>query len=168
VSSPAPSYKRSAAASWRGGTEREDSHLRNFFLIIPALTLSFVDSLRNAKDRLEKTVKGSEAYFTDDGFALGLAYILAILKQDRAFESLHWWDAVSRHHAEELARCAAELATLGKSKPDADKREELEFKRRRIAIERREFEALYYAYRGGRSFFREAAEDEDEDFSALV
>jgi len=148
--------------------EREDSHLRNFFLVIPALTLSFVDNLRNAKDRMEKSVKGTEAFFTDDGFALGIAYILAILKQDRAFESLHWWDSVLTHHASELAKYAAELATLGKSKADTDKREELEFKRRRIATERREFEALYYAYRGARTFFREeAGEDDDDDAIAL-
>lgn len=99
-----------------------DSHLRNFFLIIPALTLSFVDSLRTAKERMEKTVKGSEAYFTDDGFPLGLAYILAILRQDRSFESLHWWEEVSAYHASELKKFGAELATLGKSKPDMDKK----------------------------------------------
>ena len=49
-----------------------------------------------------------------------------------------------------------------------DRREELEFKRRRAAAERREFESLFYAFRGGRSFFRETEADEDEDFSALV
>ena len=117
---------------------------------------------------MEKTVKGSEAYFTDDGFALGLAYILAILKQDRAFDSLHWWDAVARHQAGELAKLAAELAALGKGKADADRREELEFKRRRVGVEKREFEALFYAFSGGRSFFREHNADEDEDFSTLV
>lgn len=147
--------------------EREDSHLRNFFLIVPALTLSFVDSLRNSKDRMEKSIKGMEAYFTDDGFALGIAYILAILKQDRAFESLHWWDAVVRYHQSELASYAAELATLGKGKGDDDKREELEFKRRRILVERREFEALYFAYRGARTFFRVDDEDDDDEAIAL-
>jgi WASH complex subunit 7 len=129
-----------------------------------------VDALRNAKDRMEKTVKGSEAYFTDDGFALGLAYILAILKQDRAFDSLHWWDAVARHQADELAKFAGELAALSKAKTkaDADRREELEFKVRRVNVEKREFEALFYAFSGGRSFFAVHEADEDEDFSTLV
>jgi WASH complex subunit 7 len=121
-----PNNPNAAAPAPAPAKEKEkdgtDSHLRNFFLIIPALTLSFVDSLRTAKERMEKTVKGSEAYFTDDGFPLGLAYILAILRQDRSFESLHWWEEVSAYHASELKKFSAELATLGKSKPDMDKR----------------------------------------------
>ena len=37
---------------------------------------------------------GKEVYFTDDGFAMGVAYCLAILKQTRKFEALHWTDTV--------------------------------------------------------------------------
>ncbi len=33
------------------------------------------------QDRMDKSVKGAETFFTDDGFAIGLAYILAILGQ---------------------------------------------------------------------------------------
>jgi hypothetical protein len=29
------------------------------------------------------SLQGREAYFTDDGFAIGIAYVLAILKQDK-------------------------------------------------------------------------------------
>ena len=49
-------------------------------------------------------------------------------------------------------------------------REELEFKTKRIEMERREFESLFFSYRGGMSFFRTTTEtvDEDEDFSVLV
>jgi WASH complex subunit 7 len=174
-----------------------ESHLRNFFLIVPALTLSFVDCMRNAKDRMEKAVKvrlwrcggggggvgavptptrvpppsprvlrvaqGTEAFFSDDGFAMGLAYLLAVLKQDRLFESLHWWEAVARFHTSELASYSAEAGKLGKSKLDADRREELEFKARRIQSEQREFESLFFAFRGARSFFRAESEDDGDD-----
>lgn len=147
--------------------KKEDgaTHLRNFFLIVPALTINFVDNLRTSKDRMEKTVKGMEAFFSDDGFAMGIAYILAILRQDKAFESLHWWDAVARFHNAELAKCQAEMAGLGKTKADADRREELEFKRRRVLADRREFDSLFFAYRGARTFFRpqEEGRDDDED-----
>jgi len=118
-----------------------------------------------------------EAFFCDDGFAMGIAYILAILRQDRAFESLHWWDSVTRFHNGELVKCSNELATLGKTKADSDKRDELEFKRKRIAADRREFEALFFAYRGARTFFRDAdtgkggdsgTKDDDEDAIAAA
>lgn len=36
---------------------------------------------------MDKSVKGAETFFTDDGFALGLAFILAILRQVRPTET---------------------------------------------------------------------------------
>lgn len=44
-----------------------------------------------------KTVRGvtKEMYFTDDGFCMGVAYCLAILKQSRKNEALHWTDSVN-------------------------------------------------------------------------
>ena len=49
-----------------------------------------------AKDCMFKATRGvvREMYFTDDGFGLGIAYCLAILKQTRKFEALHWVDTV--------------------------------------------------------------------------
>lgn len=139
--------------------------MRNFFLIVPALTISFTDNLRTAKDRMDKSVKGAEAFFSEDGFAVGLAYILAILKQDRAFDSLHWWDAVTRHHRAELASYRTELAGLGKSKADADRAEELAFKNKRVLTAQAEFDSLFFAFSGARLFFKI---DEEEDITTSV
>ena len=41
------------------------------------------------------------AYFTDDGFAIGIAYILAILKKNSFFESMHWFDTMYHKYGAE-------------------------------------------------------------------
>lgn len=59
----------------------EQKHLVNFYHIIPALTINFVETTVQAKDLMYKNTRRRESYFSDDGFAIGLAYILAILNQ---------------------------------------------------------------------------------------
>lgn len=62
------------------------------------MCISWVDSSLIAKDAMYKigraNVNMKEMYFTDDGFAMGVAYCLAILKQTRKHESLHWEESV--------------------------------------------------------------------------
>lgn len=156
------------SGSGSGGGNTGESHLRNFFLIVPALTLSFVDSLRTAKDRMEKNVKGTECYFTDDGFAVGLAYILAILKQDRSFDSLHWWDSIKRYHRAQLVAFDTAERALGPSKGDSEKREEINFKRRSLLVAEVEFDSLYYAFSCARLLFKSDGSTEDDEVTLSV
>jgi WASH complex subunit 7 len=62
----------------------------------PALCMNYVRYIGLAKDKLllqsKRQVSG---VFTEDGFALGVAYILAVLRQESRFKSLHWFDSVN-------------------------------------------------------------------------
>ena len=51
----------------------------------------------------------SDATFSDDGFALGLAYLLKVLKQVKIFNDIHWFDAVRKHYAREMDELQAEF-----------------------------------------------------------
>ena len=79
-------------------TEEHD-HLKFFYAIVPALCISWVDASLQAKDAMSKVTRGAatrEMYFTDDGFAMGVAYCLAILKQTRKYDSLNWQERYRR------------------------------------------------------------------------
>ncbi|ETV68222.1 hypothetical protein, variant [Aphanomyces astaci] len=56
-------------------------HLGLFYQIVPALTINFIETSVQAKDLMYKNTRRRESYFTDDGFAIGIAYLLAILNQ---------------------------------------------------------------------------------------
>ena len=73
----------------------DHAHLDNFYMIIPALCLSWVDASYQAKNFMLKANRVRDTYYTDDGFAVGLAYIMAILKQESKFDSLHWFNSIT-------------------------------------------------------------------------
>jgi WASH complex subunit 7 len=77
----------------------EQDHLKYFYIIVPSMCISWIEASLAAKDNMYKSGRGSmfkEVYFTDDGFAMGVAYCLAILKQTKKFEALHWKDSMDR------------------------------------------------------------------------
>lgn len=89
---------KAAAASGTGKTRRRAKHpLELFATLCPPLCLSYVTALKLARGQLERVSKGKEAYFSDDGFAVGMAFILAVLRQERTFDSMHWFQSAKEH-----------------------------------------------------------------------
>lgn len=61
------------------------------------MCISWMEASLTAKENMHKSGRGGsirEVYFTDDGFAMGVAYCLAILKQTKKYNALHWKDSV--------------------------------------------------------------------------
>ena len=129
-------------------------HLANFYIIVPALTTAFVDAILAAKDKLQK--KQREAYFTDDGFAMGLAYLLKLLQQNEQFESLYWWDTAQAKYAAERRALQGDAGGGGMGGLGGGRRGEdaNSLALKRIQSYELEFELLECAFCSARIFFR--------------
>jgi len=130
-------------------TAGDHAHLDNFYTIVPALCLSWVDASLLAKDRMFKQHRTAEAYYTDDGFAVGIAYVLAVLEQSAKFDALHWFDVVKDKL---LCDEAALNATLSQRAEKAKARE----KRRRAA-------SSAFGFLSSAASKEAAANDDDDD-----
>lgn len=129
----------------------QNAHLRNFYIIVPPLTFSHVEHMILAKEKLAKKNAKESTTFCDDGFAIGVAYILQLLDLCREFDSLHWFDSIARHYQAEIAR----LNALKTDKKEEQQSKVLTMNKLRNYVN--EFELLRYSFSGARIFFRESS-----------
>ncbi|KAJ2942683.1 hypothetical protein O0L34_g11224 [Tuta absoluta] len=123
-------------------------HLNNFFIIIPPLTLNFVEHMILSKDKMSKKNKVGAA-FTDDGFAMGIAYILKLLDQDSSFEALHWFESVWQHLSDEKKSLEEQ-----KTKGSVQLQQALALTEKKLRTIEEEYKLLYYSLTSARIFFR--------------
>jgi len=99
---------------------RKYGHLRHFYMIVPSLCLSYVEMMIHQKERLMK--KNKEGLFSDDGFALGCVFLLALFSREVAdFDSLHWFESVVHHYHEKRTSTKADLSErIEQSRKDGD------------------------------------------------
>jgi len=117
-------------------------HLELFYIIVPSLSISFVDSLMQVKNTLS-TKNTNKVYFCDDGFAMGVAYLLKMLNQVDKFAGLNWFESVIEKH-------------------EADKRENSGMRTsdqsmmiKRAEEYKREFQSLFYSFVAAQQFFKD-------------
>lgn len=101
-------------------------------MIVPPLTINFIEHSLTCKDRINKKNKTGAA-FTDDGFAMGmfppslyiffnihglflkgLAFIIQLLEQGSQFNSLYWFQSVKAKHAKERKKLEEQKAVFNK------------------------------------------------------
>jgi WASH complex subunit 7 len=139
-------------------------HLRNFFIILPPLTLNFVEHMINSKEKLNKKNKIGAA-FTDDGFAMGVAYILKLLDQYHEFDSLHWFQSVRERYTKEKEDIQKQPMT---ARMDEKLQQTMTLTAKRLDVRQQEFDLLYYSLSSARIFFRadKTASEERDDKKA--
>jgi len=119
-----------------------NAHLKNFYVILPALTLKYIEQIAIDKEKYAKKGR-EEGTFTEDGFPLGVAYILKLLDQNKDFDSLNWWKSVTEFYQQELQAKTRDKENVKISQLTKNK----------LAGDLREFELLKFSFFSARVLF---------------
>ena len=126
-------------------------HLASFYIIIPPLVVNYVEALVADKERLGKRAPdGDFGAFTDDGFPMGLAYILRLLDQYEEFDGLQWFRSIET----KLKAERSEMVRKQRSAGDEKLSQTLALSLKRLATYQREFQLVRFGLRSARIFFR--------------
>ncbi|XP_035890771.1 WASH complex subunit 4 [Anopheles stephensi] len=138
------------------------AHLELFYLIIPPLTISYVEAMLKAKETIAKKDRHGTFLPTDDGFVMGLSYLLTLLNQTAAFNSLHWFKEVHTKYAREMAKLnqqtagggANPLQTASTEPADEKMLPTVSLTRKRLNAMQHEFDQLQYNLSSSKIFFK--------------
>ena len=155
--------------------------LQNFYLLFPALSLCFLETSMRGKDMLNKKFQTFDAYYTDDGFAMGSAFILEVLNQTSGIDKLNWFESccvrfardrkdiienikkeinissnMSSNREGNSLLFGSKLSSGNSNTVDSNTENELSRMRvlaKRLELRKKEMELLQYSVLGSRVFF---------------
>lgn len=130
----------------------KNDHLKNFYIIVPTLTINYIEHILIAKDKLNKKNKEG-ALFTDDGFPMGLIYILKLLDQITDFNSLNWCNSVRTKVSTERQKISEQRSKIATSN-DEKLLQTLLLSEKRLNAFHMEFELLFYNISSAKIFFQ--------------
>jgi hypothetical protein len=132
--------------------------LKNFFALIPAVSIAHVDHVMRGRDKLQKKANHN-AFISDDGFPLGCVFLLKILGVSDDFNTLNWFDSISQKLTADLQAAEAKRNNKSKVKALDDFEDEEAFEEelsiKRIENSRREFSMLQYNLTASAILFKE-------------
>ena len=115
-------------------------------------TINFVENLQKGKDKVTKK-RQIDTFIFDDGFAVGLAYLLKILGQDKRFGSLNWFESIEQN----LRNEEDNILKTRHMVEEVDVEREINLKKIRTSGE--EYTLLYYSFNAAQIFFKEMDEE---------
>ncbi|KAI3901457.1 hypothetical protein MKW92_008196, partial [Papaver armeniacum] len=86
----------------KGLQSSEKMPLGDFHLIIPPLILYSLDFKINGKDKIMRSLYIVNQIIMDDGFMMGVAFVLKVTEQEKALDGLHWFANMSEHLHQQL------------------------------------------------------------------
>jgi WASH complex subunit 7 len=84
-----PNFVRVFINVFQDGITQSESRgfvFASFFCIIPAICLCWMEASSQGKEMMNKKNITRDGYYTDDGFAVGLAFILTVFDQTKSYE----------------------------------------------------------------------------------
>ncbi len=138
-------------------------------MLIPSLTLNYVQSLLVAKEKLlKKSSKGG--YISDDGFIIGLTFLIEILEQRDSVREIHWFSEVKVKIKEEVKSLEEKIVQLSEgiaSKENIYKDDEsievgLYLRQKKGFLD--EFELLENGYKAAQVLFKDKTVKERDFF----
>ena len=120
-----------------------------FAFLLPALTMTYSDTAINARDNLEKKNKPDEnTYFSDDGFMMGICYLLKVFSADKKFESLSWFPSVINYYEQKSSQRKSD-------KSDKSSHGMETINERQYTSYKQQFELLYFTFTSASILFSE-------------
>ena len=119
-----------------------------------------MEHVQKGKEKLIGKNQNVGAFISDDGFSLGIAYLLKILGQTDRFSSLNWFESMKdkiardRVEAELKAKKSAEEQTYGYAQYEDDKLDN-EMSKKRLQRMETEFEMLEFSFTASQILFKE-------------
>ena len=141
--------------------QEETKHLKLFYLMIPPLTLSFIEHIQKGNEKINSKNNNVGGFISDDGFALGLAYLLKIMGQSEKFNSLNWFQSMlnkleSEYNAADLReKKQADDTTYGNSYERDNQKLDAEMSKRKTTRLTREYEMLNFCFSASSILFKE-------------
>lgn len=139
--------------------DTKNYHLRNFYVILPALSINFVENSIIAKEKMTRKNKIG-AQFTDDGFAMGVAYVLRLLNQYNEFDALQWFsNSVKEKLIVDRNEAIKQRNALNSTNADEKLTQTTSLTLKRLEVLQTEFELLNYNLTSCRILFKGNAID---------
>lgn len=135
-------------------------HLKTFFLITPALIMNYIDYRVKEKLKMYKKDQPKCSLF-EDGFAIGLIYILSMLNQLGEFHELGWNQTVSQQMSAERSKLKEIVEPEPKPKnsplkgdPDEKLLQTVAITERHVSAYEQEYNLLYATLFSAEIFFQ--------------
>ncbi|EDV46888.1 WASH complex subunit 4 [Drosophila erecta] len=133
-----------------------NQHLRTFYLITPALIMNYIDYRVKQKLKIYKKDQAKVSLF-EDGFAIGLVYILSMLNQQTEFHELGWSQTTTQHLNAERSKVRDILAGQQRTateQPDEKLFQTVAITERHVNAYEHEYNLLYATLSSSEIFFQ--------------